>query len=316
MNREQKIKIAMVVCVVVLACAVIVTSTGMFGGSGAFSYADAEKYTAGETEIAEEIRNLEINWTSGKVVIAYHAGNTVQIRESSERALSEDEQLRWWKDGDTLRIQLAKSGFRLNMPQKVLTVTLPEGMEAGNVSIRTTSGDIEIPALKAEEMRLAATSGSMNAAAETRTAVTESTSGNQKIRLEGKAESVTASSTSGSISLEADRTGSITARSTSGGIFAAAAECDTLKASATSGSITLKPGKAGRIEAGATSGSVTAVLSENPGFTAEVSTTSGSFNSTIALTRDGNVYTCGDGSGRVVIGTTSGNVRIEKETEK
>ena len=129
MNRDQIIKIAMVVCVVVLLCAVIGTSTGLFGGSGIGGYANAEKYTSGDTEFTDEIRNLDINWTAGKVIVAYHAGSTATLRETAKRQLSDDEKLQWWIDGDTLRIQFTKPGIRWNMPEKELTITLPEGIE-------------------------------------------------------------------------------------------------------------------------------------------------------------------------------------------
>ena len=66
MSRDQKIKIAMVICGMVLACALILNFTGGFGTQGLGSYANADKYTAGETEIRDTVRNLDINWTSGK----------------------------------------------------------------------------------------------------------------------------------------------------------------------------------------------------------------------------------------------------------
>ena len=101
MSRDQIIKIAMVVCVAVLLCAVIVTSTGVVNFNGIGGYNNAEMYTAGDTEITGEIRNIDINWTSGKVTVAIHTDETVMLRESAKRSLSEDEKLQWWLDGDT-----------------------------------------------------------------------------------------------------------------------------------------------------------------------------------------------------------------------
>ena len=91
MSRDQKIKIAMVVCVVVLACAVVITTTGMFNTSGIGGYANADQYTAGDTELSGKVQNLDINWTSGKVTVVYHEGNTVSLKETANRSLSEDE---------------------------------------------------------------------------------------------------------------------------------------------------------------------------------------------------------------------------------
>ena len=315
MSREQILKIAMVVCVVVLLCAVIITSTGLFGSSGIGGYANADKYTAGDTELSREItgeiKNLEISWTSGKVTVAYHAENTITLRESAGRALSEDEKLQWWLDGDTLRIQFTKPGIRWNMPGKELTVTLPEGIAFRDVNIQTTSGDVAIPALKAEKMDIGSTSGDLKVEAETARAVLGSTSGDMTIRLSGNTDSVTLGSTSGRIGLEAEKAGSIKAGSTSGGISIAASEADMVKAGSTSGSIYAELRKINTLELSTTSGNVTVKLPAEPGFTAKVGTTSGSFTYDIALAKNGDRYVCGDGSAKVEIGTTSGDVRME-----
>ena len=311
MTREQIIKIAMVVCAVVLLCAVIITSTGLFGSSGIGGYANADRYTSGNTEIGEEIRNLDINWTSGKVTVAYHAEKTVLLQENAKRALSEDEKMQWWLDGDTLRVQFSKPGIRLNMPEKELILTLPEGTTLKEARVATTSGDVEIPSLKADEVTVDSTSGDINAAAETGKAEFRSTSGDMRIRLGGKAEKAVFHSTSGKMEIEADAAEEIRADSTSGGIGITAREARKTKAGSTSGSIYVTLHKMQQLELSATSGKITAVLPANPGFTAEVNTASGDFSSGAALTREGNRYACGDGSAKAVLSTTSGNIRID-----
>ena len=142
MSRDQKIKIAMVICAVIVLCAVIITSTGMFNGTGIGGYANADKYTAGPAEVTGRVKKLEVNWTSGKVIVAYHAENMVLLEESAKRELSENEKMRWWLDGETLRVQFAASGTHWNMPEKKLTITLPEGTAFENASIQTTSADV------------------------------------------------------------------------------------------------------------------------------------------------------------------------------
>ena len=312
MNREKIIKIAMVVCVTVLLCAVIITSTGMFGSIGAGGYANAELYTSGDAEISGEIRNLDIRWTAGKVTLAYGPEGKASLAETAKRALSEDEKLQWWLEGNTLHVQFAKPGIRWNMPEKELTVTLPQGTALERAEIHTTSGDIEIPELAADVMILDSTSGDIRAGAEVKNAEINATSGDQEIRLAGEAEIVRLNSTSGSIAAAAEKAVIFEAASTSGGVSMEAAECREAKANSTSGDIRVSFGKLEKLTVDATSGSVTAALPETPGFTADVRTTSGDFSSDIALTRDGNRYVCGDGSASVSIGTTSGNVRMEK----
>ena len=314
MSRDQKIKIGMVICAVVLVCTVIITATGMFGSSGIGGYADAGKYTAGAAKITGTVRNLDINWTSGKVTVAYRTGSTVTLEESAKRALNDSEKMRWWLDGETLRVQFAASGTHWNMPEKELTVTLPEGISLGKAAIRTTSGNMDIPALRAENLELSSTSGDITAAAETPKAAAASTSGDMRIRLAADAESAALSSTSGSIRLEAGKAGSISASSTSGGISITAAEAGSVTAGSTSGNIDIALGKMEKLAVKATSGSVSAKLPETPGFTASLEMTSGSLTSSLAMAKDGKQYTCGDGSAKVSIGTTSGNIRIDAYT--
>ena len=311
MNRDQKIRIAMVVCIVVLLCAVIITSTGLFGGTGIGGYADADQYTSGDADISGEIRNLDVIWTSGRVMVAYHPENTVTLRENAKRPLSEDEELRWWLDGDTLRIRFSKPGIRLNMPEKELTVTLPEGIVLNRTSIETTSGEIGIPELKTEALNLASTSGDIRAAAEVFKAELNSTSGDAQIRLTGRTEDLRINSTSGDLSAEAENAGIIDAGSTSGSIRITVSEAENVKAGSTSGSIEAVLGKIGILNLAATSGSITAALPPEPGFTAHIDTTSGDIAFDHALTRNGKEYVCGDGSAAVRISTTSGNVRLE-----
>ena len=311
MNREKIIKIAMVVCVTVLLCAVIITSTGMFESFGG-GYADAELYTSGDAEITGEIRNLDISWTAGKVTVVYGQSGKASVAEEAKRALSDGEKLQWRLDGNTLRVQFAKPGIRWNMPEKELTVTLPRGAVLERAEIHTTSGEIEIPEMAADVLILDSTSGDIRAAAEVKNAEINATSGDQEIRLAGEAEIVRLNSTSGNIAAAVEKALVFEAASTSGGIRIEAAECREAKANSTSGDISVSLGKLEKLRIDATSGSVTAALPEAPGFTAEVHTTSGDFSSGIALARDGDRYTCGDGIAGVAIGTTSGNVRLEK----
>lgn len=316
MNRDQKIKIAMIICGVVLACAVILTFTGGFGVAGLGSYANADKYTAGETEVKEPVKNLDINWTSGKVTVAYHAENTITLRETAKRDLSEDEKLQWWLDGTTLRVQFTKPGIRWNMPGKELTITLPQDIQLEDVSIQLTSGDAEVPSLKAEKAELGCTSGHVDAVLDADNVTVESTSGDLKVTLKGAADFVRVGSTSGDIQLEAEKAGTISAGATSGKISITAGEAEKVKVGSTSGKINVSLRKVDILEIGATSGEITAALPENPGFTATVSTTSGKVSYDVALTREGDHYVCGDGSAQVEIGSTSGNVRIEAAPEK
>ena len=314
MNRDKIIRIAMVVCAVVVACAVIISVTDMFGNGGSlFSYANAEKYTAGDTELSGDIKKLEINWTSGKVNIAYHAENTVIVKETADKAMDDNQKLRWWLDGDTLRIQYAKSSIHIGWNlEKELTVTLPESLKLEEAKIGLTSGSLTAPDLKAEKVELDVTSGSIDASAEAETAAINATSGKVTFRLKGDADSLTVRSTSGHVSLEAEKVKEVQVGSTSGKMELHVEEAGKVSAESTSASILADVKKADKLRISSTSGSVTAAVSPEPGFTADINTVSGSVNTDVAVTRNGNRYICGDGSMEIDVSTVSGSIRIEK----
>ena len=334
MKKSTKITVALVVCLAALA----VCGWLMFGGSislaGGLVYDNAGKYTAGNTEISDPVEHLFIDWTEGQVNIEYHPGSGITVSETADRALTEDDKLRWWLDGSTLRIRYAKTGFRFSFTSlnKVLTVSLPEGTVLKSADIGSTSGDLNIPDLTADEIRLDSTSGGITAAAAAKKLTASATSGDMKIRLRGETGDVVLGSTSGCIACELDSAKSVSAHSTSGSVSvtltgtaekvklgstsgivqADIASANKAEISSTSGNVSVKAAAVGSLKIGTTSGSVTAKLPAEPGFTCSVDTTSGSFSSDLALVKDGNRYSCGDGSASVSIDTTSGDIRLEK----
>ena len=144
----------MIALVLVLLLAAAVLTACAAGG-------DDSKYNRGNAEIKDEIENLKIDWTAGKVTIAYHRENTILVEEKAGRTLSEDDKLRWKVEGKSLEILFRKPGlvsFSLNL-EKELTVTLPEGMKLNKADFESTSGDIFVPGLKAKSLTLHSTSG-------------------------------------------------------------------------------------------------------------------------------------------------------------
>lgn len=311
MKKSKILVIALIVCLVALG----VGAVSLFGGNIGlgFTYANADKYTAGETTLTENVENLDIHWVSGNVKIEYHAGNEIRVTETANRTMSDEDQVRWWLDGTTLRIMYAKSGrFRLfDNLNKTLTVSLPEGAVLKKANIQTTSGTLDIPQLTADETELTVTSGNVNAAADTRKITVKSTSGDLNIRLAGVTEEATLEVTSGSILADIGDTKQLNVHGTSGNI-SVHGKAGNADIKTTSGTVSVRFAAINSLNINVTSGNVTAALPENPGFTCEASMTSGKFSSSVSLTNNGNVYACGDGSAKCSIHTTSGDIRIEK----
>jgi DUF4097 and DUF4098 domain-containing protein YvlB len=296
-------KKALILILVVMVCLVAYYT---------WSFADGG-YTSGGATITDAVENIEINWTSGSVTVAYHDADTVILEETGDRPIEGDDRLRWKTDGTTLVVEYNTPAlFRFFSPTKALTVTLPKDISLKKVRITATSADIIVPEMRAEEIALGSTSGDVNATVSAPTVAGESTSGNVTLKVNGKADRVKAGSTSGSLSLTLEQADRAEMGSTSGGICLEAEEVKEADLGSTSGNIRVKVKGFERMKIGATSGSVDAELAADPGFTAEISTTSGDFNSTMALTKEGEKWACGNGSAKLEIGTTSGNVRLSE----
>ena len=329
-NSKAKTYALIVVLVILAVCAWL-----MFGKTASgMDYPNADKYSIGNTEVTGTVNNLFVDWTSGKVNIEYHDGSGVTVTETANRDLSEDDKLRWWLDGDTLRIRYAKSGFRVTINlEKQLTVSLPAGTVLKSAEIGSTSADINIPSLTADEIRLDSTSGDMNAGTATKklsvsstsgsvtvlqsgdldTADLRSTSGSLGITVDGSIKEFRADSTSGGVSLAVSgAAGNVKMESTSGNVYPNLVSVDKAEIRSTSGSVTGSVAFFKELKASTTSGNVSLKLGTDPGFTCKVSTSSGSFSSDLSLTKDKNTYTCGDGSAKCSIDTSSGDIRIGK----
>ena len=284
-------RFATIACVIALiACGALILVRTIHVG---MNYANAEQYTAGGTTLEGAVRNLDIHWTDGSVTLARHAGNTIEIAETAPGAISGDRALRWWLDGDTLRVQYAKSGFfSFTGLNKALTVTLPEDADLNDLSIEVTSGEINLDQPEPlDGARISCTSGNIRAdLADVRKLAVDMTSGDIQARF-ASADEVSLSSTSGAID-------------------AAGEGAKRVDIGTTSGNIALRLEAFDEIKIDATSGDITAALPTEPGYRVDVDTTSGSFDYSVPLAKDGGGYTCGDGSGSLSVHVTSGDVKL------
>ena len=322
MKSNMLLKILAALCAVVLLAAAWMTPL-----------AQAEQDHVGDGETSAAIRELKINWTSGKIHIAYHSGSTVRVSEKITGTVSDDMRMRWRVEGDTLIIEYDQPGFHLfslTPHEKELTVTLPEGVILEKVNLSATSADVDIPALYADSVKLKLTSGDIRAKVNARSIHGEMTSGDMELQVMSAAEEIRLESTSGDIILESGwDAGKTVIESTSGSIQAAVKQTEEFKASSTSGNIHAVLGETKKakfhstsgnviaeitrmeeLEIRTTSGDVTAHLPTAPGFTAKIETTGGDFSHDLSLAKDGKTYRCGDGSGKVEIHTTSGDIKI------
>ena len=294
--------------VLIVVLVLIVCLAGWYAGSV------ADDYTSGGATITDAVEAFEIHWTSGSVTVAYHDADTVILEETADRAINGNDRMCWKMDGKKLVVEYNTPGFfdflSFSKPSKALTVTLPKGIRLKQADIIATSADIIVPELTAEEVALGSTSGDVKAEVTAPVVYGESTSGNVTLKVNGKAKNVKLGATSGSLSLILEEAEKADLGTTSGEVSLEAENVKEARLGTTSGGIRVKVKTFGKMKIGATSGSVDAELSAEPGFTAEVSTTSGDFDSEMPLAKNGNTWSCGDGSAKLEIGVTSGNVKI------
>ena len=141
-------------------------------------------------------------------------------------------------DGDTLRIRYSKPGrLPKRLPNKELTVMLPEDIALNDVTISAASAAVSIPAIHADHLDLDVTSGNINAAAKVKTVSAETTSGHIDLHITDSVKEVSAVTTSGSVTIDAGNADRFTAESTSGSIRVTLKNVGDFKASSTSGDI-------------------------------------------------------------------------------
>lgn len=332
MKKSSSRIVGLIVALLLIAAG---TWLAVGGGIASFSggYANADKYTAGETTVSQPVENLDIHWISGHVNVEYHEGADIRVSETANRNLSDNDRVRWWLDGKTLRIQFQAPGLRLFSfsAEKTLTVSLPKDLSLKAVSIDVTSADVSAENLISDELKLTSTSGNLTTGGSVKKLSASATSGDIRFRSDAAMDAADLSATSGKISLVLEGAKSVSVNATSGDVtLSSSAPVDNLSLHTTSGKITVSgavsDGKISstsgsmdlaftafdNLSVDATSGDVVAALPETPGFACEIETTSGNVDTAMPLEKNGKTYTCGEAKSQCRINTTSGDVLITK----
>ena len=189
------------------------------------------------SEDASNINTINISWVSGEITVTPHDGNEIRVTEFAQRELRDNEKLRMDKSGGTLTVSFRESGtFRGNMPRKNLEVLVPRSLSENmtNLSVNTTSGNINVNDFNASTLKLGSVSASINA-----TNITSQTAG--------------INTTSGTITLNNIKTDKLDTSSVSGALNATEITTQTIEASTTSGSTNIS-GEFERAEVSSVSG--------------------------------------------------------------
>ena len=303
------------------------------GFNGGVSYPNADKYAIGSfTYDAVHVKAVEINWTAGIVELRESQEARLSVNETTD-GLTQDQQMRWWLDGSTLRIQYWKSGYTGTLNNKVkrieveipkdisLTVKVTSGeLKAGNhqlkdVKITATSGDIQLGAINADDMEIQATSGTIQTGAVRVQKQFKAGCTSGTIKLENAmAEKITLDMTSGSItSGPIDASASLTANCTSGKLKLNAVKTPSAALNTTSGDIDLGVYQCGEVKISTTSGDVTLTAIHGSGMTVDFKTNSGSLNKKKEKDQKNYHEIIGNGESKVTVSTASGDLKVFEE---
>ena len=182
---------------------VVVCLALTIGNLKTYKYANGDEYKAGGTHVSEVVKDLEINWVAGKVSIVTYNGDDIVLSEESNRQISEKNRMRWQLDGNTLRVQYAKSGlFRINNINKELTVKLPKSLSLDDVNITVVSASVDAEILDADKLKIVTVSGEAAVDCDRVNEVkADAVSGGMVLRFERVPEKIESESVSGNVKI-------------------------------------------------------------------------------------------------------------------
>lgn len=286
---------------------------GVSSGEETVRYDNAERYAVGEAVLEETVKNIDIDWLAGSVTLKSSSDHTVVLTESADHTLPDELAMRWWLDGDTLRIRFCQTGrHQLSGLKKDLTLSLPNDVPLDNVMINTVSADVDIEELTASAAQLSSTSGDFFAQLFDTARIRVSTvSGTADLTSYADAEEVSASSVSGDLFLNLGNVKLLSCDTVSGRVQTDALQITQARADTTSGNVAVEAKDGlGACEIGTVSGKVTLYLPESAAFSLEYHTNSGALYSDFALRAEGKAQVSGSGEAPYQISTTSGNLDL------
>jgi len=214
-------------------------STVNIGANSQFGYRDWNNaYSKDGSYLlsADNIENLDVKWIAGNVSVVVYEGSDIKIEESALSDITEEVALRFGTEDGTLYIQYCARTVSGNLPEKTLTISLPQtlarsmdtfsydassaNLSVSNLTMRrfafdASSGNLAADDLFAETAELDSSSGWISFTGTFLRLNAASTSGTVTIRSSGDAESTSVSTSSGDVLL-AGSFGSLTIDTTSG----------------------------------------------------------------------------------------------------
>ena len=271
MKNIKKIMITLV-----LTAAVVISLSGCTMRVSV-NYDNADKYTTGDREITETIRNLDIDYYEGNVSVVSGNSDIAFIKETTNKKIEDKLKVHTWVEGDTLHVKYcaAAKNLSFNNLQKSLEITVPEKAKLDDVVIDASEGDVDV-SCSAKDYNIDASEGNVN------------------LTQNGESNSMVIDASEGNVKVDAQKVKEFEVDASEG-------NCELRFAEA--------PAKT---SVDASEGDVTLYLPDNSDITAELNISEGDFNSELPFSKKGDKYICGNGTSKMTIDTSEGNVNVKK----
>lgn len=261
----------------ILAAAMIVCLSGC-AIKVSYKYDNADKYIAGDREIADKIENIDIDYMEGDVTLVSGETAKVIIKETANQEIDDKLKVHTWVDGSTLHVKYCESakGLSFDKLEKKLEITVPKDLKLGDLDIDSSAGDIKVDC-SAKEFDI------------------DSSAGDVFIAQHGESDKISIDASAGNVRVEAEKVRKLDADMSAGSgefIFAEAPENTDIDSSA---------------------GNVTIYLPENSDVAIEPEISAGDFDYDLPLTKKGEKYICGSGANKIEIDASAGDVMIRKK---
>ncbi len=282
-------KVSAIIRIILLSLLILILASILIGGLVAHKYIVSGEFmgifgkflpavegtVASEGSVsAEEVKNIEINWVSGSVTIVKADVADISFREDA--GLKEKDMLVWSQKGDKLVIHSSRVKVQIGVTKsKDLVVTIPMDYNFNELTISTVSATVNADSLTANKVTIEGVSGRCTF------------SGNNEFGV------MNVETVSGDVTFNG------TLRELT---------CEGVSANFC-GYFTATPNS---IDVSGVSGNIDITLPADAGFTAELDTINGDFNSEFSTTSSGDRYICGNGQCSIEVEGVSGDINIRK----
>nr|MDD6335682.1 DUF4097 family beta strand repeat-containing protein [bacterium] len=267
-----------------------------------YTYPNSERYTAGPGSVPSAgVQKILVNWIAGGVEITACEGDTIEFSETAPQSLDDNQQLHFWLDGDTLRIQYTApyKGLTLfhNVPSKTLQLQVPQSIAQSlqTLEVTTVSSTLDVDGVGATYTKLETVSGRMT--------------------LAGMAcDNLDVNSVSGTVQGEGLTVGSLNSENVSGNLRISG-QFTRIEHNSVSGQTDIISSACPeRLSIEAVSGTISITVPENDGFTAQYDSVSGDFRCDFPTTSEKKKATYKNGGASFDFDTVSGNISIHKQS--